>query len=600
MLTSYRSTTVSALIAFLAANLAAPSIADGGLIRQGADWRYLDDGSDPGPTWFERDYDDRHWPQGPAELGFGDGDEKTVLTRATNALGTATTYYFRKAFEVDASRDHSVLRLGLVRDDGACVYLNGHEIVRDNLPKGPIDNGTLAATVIGGSLESKRHEFVVPNDNLLVDGQNVLAVEVHQGTLVSSDISFNLDLSSGPGQQQLTRGPYLQCGTPTQMRVCWRTALPCDSVVWLGEVGQPLSQMVSNRGDRIDHVVILDDLLPDTTYRYAVGSASGQLAGQDAVHRFTTSPTPGTAKPTRIWVLGDSGTANDDARRVRDAYHAWNNRQTDLWLMLGDNAYGVGTDAEYQRAVFDLYTNRLPDTVLWSTLGNHDGYSADSATESGPYYDIFNLPRHGEAGGVPSGTEAYYAFDYGNIHFVCLESFETDRSTNGLMMTWLREDLRQATEDWTIAFWHHPPYTKGSHDSDREVELIQMRENVLPTLEAFGVDLVLTGHSHSYERSKLMHGHYGGSETLLPEHVVDGGDGLPAGDGAYNVAAATGTVYVVAGSSGKRSGGPLNHPIMHVSLNELGSLAIDVSGRRMDVRFIGDTPEAKDIFSIEK
>ena len=82
-----------------------------------------------------------------------------------------------------------------------------------------------------------------------------------------------------------------------------------------------------------------------------------------------------------------------------------------------------------------------------------------------------------------SGTEAYYSFDYANVHFVCLESFETNRSATGPMLTWLQNDLASTAQPWVIAFFHHPPYSKGSHDSDTDIELKEMRQNALPILE---------------------------------------------------------------------------------------------------------------------
>jgi hypothetical protein len=230
-------------------------------------------------------------------------------------------------------------------------------------------------------------------------------------------------------------------------------------------------------------------------------------------------------------VIGDSGTANANAAAVRDAYINYTgNRHTDLWLMLGDNAYQSGTDAEYQNAVFNMYPTLLRQSVVWPTLGNHDGAAANSATQSGPYYDIFTLPKNAEAGGVASRTEAYYSFDYGNIHFVVLDSFETSRAPNGAMLTWLANDLAATNQPWIIAYFHHPPSTIGSHNSDTEIELIEMRQNALPILEAGGVDLVLAGHSHSYERSYLLDGHYGLSSTLTPSMIRDGdGDRMRLG-----------------------------------------------------------------------
>jgi hypothetical protein len=307
-------------------------------------------------------------------------------------------------------------------------------------------------------------------------------------------------------------------------------------------------------------------------------------------------------------VIGDSGTANDKAAAVRDAYLAYSGwDETDVWLMLGDNAYNDGTDAQFQAAVFAMYPTLLRRTPLWPTFGNHDAHTASSATQSGPYYDIFTLPRLGEAGGVASGTEAYYSFDWGNVHFVCLDSQGSPRQPGGAMLTWLEADLASTQQDWIVAYWHHPPYSKGSHDSDSPLEtpLLQMREWVLPVLEAHGVDLVLAGHSHSYERSRLLDGHYGLSTTLGSGMVLDAGDGDPAGDGAYQKGKLgptphDGAVYAVAGSAGTTSGGTLDHPVMVVSLNVLGSLVLDADGSRLAGRFLDSTGAVRDHFEIER
>ena len=270
---------------------------------------------------------------------------------------------------------------------------------------------------------------------------------------------------------------------------------------------------------------------------------------------FTTAPDG--AAPVRVWVVGDAGTAGSGSTaplQVRDAYRAFAaGQKTDVWLMLGDNAYFSGTDAEYQASFFNVYRDLLRRTAVWPTIGNHETYAPNPAGKL-DYFDIFSLPRDGAAGGVPSGTENYYSFDHGPVHFICLDSEVSSRAAAGPMIAWLREDLAANSSDWVIAFWHSPPYSRGSHNSDFEVNLVQMREAVVPVLESYGVDLVLCGHSHSYERSFLLKGHYGTSETWLPSMALNPGGGRPDTGGpdvkGPGVEGA-GTVYLVAGNAGQ-------------------------------------------------
>lgn len=407
------------------------------------------------------------------------------------------------------------------------------------------------------------------------------------------------------GAQVVTRGPYLQSATPESLIVRWRTSSPSSSRVWFGTSPGELSSSEIVTSSSSEHVVTLTGLTPATTYYYAIGTATEVLDG-DETFRFLTPPSIGSREPFRFWVIGDSGTANNDARAVRDAYREYTGSiPTALWLMLGDNAYPDGTDSQYQAAVFDTYSLMLRQSALWPTLGNHDDNSASSASQSGPYYDIFTLPTSAQAGGVASGTEAYYSFDYANVHFICLNSSDVDRTPGSPMLEWLENDLAATSQDWVVAFWHHPPYTRGSHNSNTELALRQMRQYAVPILEDYGVDLVLGGHSHSYERSFLLDGHYGSMFTLSASMLLDDGDGRIDGDGAYQKgtggpAAHEGAVYAVAGSSGKTSAGPLDHNAMFFSMRVLGSLAIDVHGDRLDAVFLDNNGNQLDRFTIVK
>lgn len=606
-------TRAARLFIFLALSIATPAITalagQTPLLHRGAVWRYLDDGSDQGTAWRATGFDDSGWSAGAAQLGYGDGDEATVVGFGPNPSAKFITTYFRTVVDIADPAQFATMTAKLVRDDGAVVYVNGVEAGRSNMPVGAIDYLTRASGTVGGTDEIVFFDLAL-NPLLFTSGANVIAVEIHQRAGTSSDTSFDFELLGGNGGPIITRGPYLQLATQDSIIIRWRTDQPTDSVVNYGPAPGDLPMQVSDAVAGTLHELRVSGLAADTRYSYSVGSSAETLAGDDEYHHFRTAPLLGTSTPTRVWAIGDSGTADADAAAVRNAFKNFTGaRGADVWLMLGDNAYNSGRGREYQAAVFGTYPALLRTSVAWPTIGNHDAISADSPSESGPYYTVFTLPRAGEAGGLASGTEAYYSFDHGNIHFISLDSQDTNRSPTGAMMTWLENDLASTLQEWIIAYWHHPPYTRGSHNSDNDGDssgrMRDMREIALPILEAGGVDLVLTGHSHSYERTFLLDGHYGRSPTLQPEMILDPGDGRPSGDGAYAKPSAgpaphEGAVYIVAGSSGQTSGGLLNHPAMFVSFSELGSVVLDIDGLRLDAVFLDSAGGIRDSFRIVK
>jgi len=577
-------------------------------ITKGSAWHYFDGNAEPATNWMSLAYSDAGWSNGPALLGYGDPDIVTTIGFGPNPDDKYRTSYYRRDFAVSNAGELAWAQLRLLRDDGAIVYINGTEVYRNNMPTGSVTFSTYSSG--SGSNDELTFFEQVFSPALLFDGVNVAAVEVHQHKPDTSDSRFDFALVTATEVPlpEVTRGPYLQVGTPTNMTVRWRTNIPADGRVRYGNLPGNLTSTAYGATNTAEHIVTLTNLLPYTRYYYALGAAGGDLVGDDTNHWFVTSPVPGWEGPTRIWAIGDSGTANAAARAVWEAYRDYaSGRLTDVWLMLGDNAYPNGTDAEYQAAVFDMYPDLLRNTVVWPTLGNHETYNGEtfSSLEQGPYYDMFSLPRAAEAGGLVSGTEAYYSFDYGNIHFVCMNSMDIDRAIAGLMMSWLTNDLARTEQEWIIAYWHHPPYTKGTHDSDNvndgeSRQMQDMRENALPILESHGADLVLSGHSHVYERSYLLNGHYGFSGSLdTNTMVIDHGDGREDGDGLYATSGGTGTVYAVCGCSGALGGGSLNHPAMHISMSRRGSMVIDVQGDRLDGLFLDSTGATMDHFSIQ-
>jgi acid phosphatase type 7 len=412
----------------------------------------------------------------------------------------------------------------------------------------------------------------------------------------------------------------------------------------------------------------LSGLAPKQVYYYSVGDQIGEAQS------FLTPPN-GNQVPkdgnTHIWIVGDSGTRTEaghvgEAEGVRDGFFAYNagaggQEPVDLFVMLGDNAYDRGTDAQYQGAVFELYTETLKRAPVWPTIGNHEmgvgdlaafrifnagglSVSSDpnsfsdgdpSTVETGmPYFDIFSLPTQGEVGGAPSGTEQYYAFDAGNVHFVSLDSQLSARDTaqRDAMRSWLIADLAANTRDWTIVIFHHPPYSRGTHDSDStallmqsfanklDLPMVDMRVEFTPIFDAYGVDLVYSGHSHNYERSYYLRGHTGDANTFDPSaHAELRDDGQPS-VGPYAQVTSSGyddrSVYTVAGNSGKAeepnpqiTPQPLMHPAMVPQLADpagrrglalRGSVVVDASKTRLRARMVDEHGAVLDELTISR
>jgi len=163
------------------------------LINDGTTWSYLDDGSNQGTAWRASDFDDSSWAAGRAELGYGD-NERTEVSFGPDSNDKHITTYYRKSFTA-TDPDYTAVQLRLIRDDGAVVYLNGQEVVRSGMPGGEIGFDTRASATAGGATESTFFEFDI-DPALILPGENVIAVEIHQVSPTSSDTSFDLELKA--------------------------------------------------------------------------------------------------------------------------------------------------------------------------------------------------------------------------------------------------------------------------------------------------------------------------------------------------------------------------------------------------------------------
>jgi acid phosphatase type 7 len=582
------------------------------LFNSGTNWKLYDLGQAPA-NWNQPGFDDSGWSQGNAELGYGDGDEATTVGFGPSSSNKFMTTYFRKTFTVADPSIYASLLGEMVRDDGAVVYLNGIEVWRSNMPGGTIGFNTPAAGTVAWPSEDDWHSASF-SAAYLQAGNNVIAVEIHQDEPSSSDISFNFKLTANSTlNASVARGPYLQKATQNSIIIRWRTNVATDTRVRYGTSPSSLSNTVVVPQFTTEHSIELTGLQVNTQYYYSIGTNNTVLSAGNNLY-FKTLPPSGEESVYRFLVLGDAGTGYQEQIEARNASIQYNGGpHFDGVILLGDNAYQSGFDSEYQSNFFDNKYNQIfENTVIWPAPGNHDYNNNIPFSPDPAYFDIFDCPSNGECGGVPSGTEKYYSFDYGNVHFISLDSYDSPRSVTGAMAMWLQQDLAANQLPWIVVYFHHPPYTKGSHDSDNtfflDGELVDMRENIMPILENFGVDLVLSGHSHSYERSYLIDGHYDDSDTFGPQNLKDGGSGSYPTDCFYHKETDSGNehqgaVYSVVGCSGKLSGVQLDwpHPAMYSYTNEhVGTMMIKVERNRLDAVFLTKDGNEYDKFTIVK
>ncbi|MBL0336269.1 MAG: metallophosphoesterase family protein [Chitinophagaceae bacterium] len=598
------------------------------LIAYGSNWKYLDNNTRPA-NWETSAFDDAAWTTDYAQFGYGDGDENTIVnyggcTPIASCGPKYITTYFRKTITITDPSVYSGITMNIKRDDGVVVYINGTERYSNNMPAGRL-HSTLASAA--ASDDGNTVQTTTLLTSYFSAGTNVIAVEIHQNIATSGDMSFDMELVGNDAfSGTLLRGPYLQVGGQTAITIRWRTSTSQNSKVEMGTVLGSYPIVVTDPTSTTEHIVRVTGLSPDTKYYYIIGNSSIKCP-PDPDKFFTTAPPASTTRVIRVAAFGDCGRGNiayqDQNLANYRNYLATNSIDAaDAWILLGDNAYNSGTDAEFTSNFFGIYgSSLLKNHKLYPAPGNHDyGNAAGNKTSRMmPYYNSFSVPQLGECGGVASNRPNYYSFDIGNIHFLSLDSWgiETDDSNkdmgsagNSILKTWIDNDLAANTGKWIIAYWHHPPYTKGSHDSDNgggaDPELPLIRTNFIPYLEARGVDMIVCGHSHCYERSYLIHNYTGNWASFNPAtHAVSSSTATYTSNTTcpyvYNAGPTShGTVYVVSGTAGASGGtqAGFGTKAMPWALSDAGIFYFEVQGNRLDAKMLRGNGTIFDRFTI--
>ena len=350
------------------------------------------------------------------------------------------------------------------------------------------------------------------------------------------------------GSAALQRQPYLQQVTLTSAKLGWVSKNPDERVTITtpagGMVGE-LSGVVEKAASRGDGELQIwssaTALQPDTLYCYQLSDSTHTLNQRSG---FRTAPSPDGDQPVRFLALGDSGGGGADQYALADQMYTV---PYDLIIHTGDLAYDDGTIGQYEDNVFGVYGDLFRNIPFFPSAGNHDYKTMKGA----PFREVFNLP--GDNG------EKWYSYDYGRVHFVALDT-ESDYSKQ---MKWLEQDLAATQLPWTIIYMHRPPYSSGAHGSD-----MRLRNKLEPVLHRYGVQLVLAGHDHDYERMKPQSG---------VAYVVTGGGGV----GTKSVGKSRFTAF---------SEDVIHFVYVEVGVDELTLHAIDATGHEFDSMTVPRVP----------
>jgi acid phosphatase type 7 len=303
-------------------------------------------------------------------------------------------------------------------------------------------------------------------------------------------------LLGGAGEAHSPREPYVQGITASSAVICWVSERPDAGVV---EYGKTLELGRKETDARVGrrHAVALAGLDPASTYYYRVRGV-GRTSPKGCLR---TAPL-GDDSRFSFAVVGDSGSGGKGQLGVARLLERL---EPDLILHTGDVVYPAGEERHYDWRFFAPYRRIIGSVPVFPVLGNHDVRKANGAA----FLENFHPPLDS-----PRSTKRYYSFDWGDAHFVALDSelYYDDKGSNPEeQKAFLEQDLAATRKRWRVAFLHRSPYGSSRHGGDQKV-----KEELEPLFVRHGVDLVFGGHDHVYERTVPIRG---------VTYVVSGGGG---------------------------------------------------------------------------
>ncbi|NOZ60703.1 MAG: tetratricopeptide repeat protein [Calditrichaeota bacterium] len=291
------------------------------------------------------------------------------------------------------------------------------------------------------------------------------------------------------------KGPYLQNVTTDGITVMWESKTPCLGTVFYKSEGTDFRKVVELREAKI-HEIKIENLTPETEYAYFVASngvKSPKYSFKTAVRKNS---------PFSFATYGDTKHGPFNYRKIAKLI---SEKHPNFVIHNGDFVERGEIYKQWEKLFFTPARDMLAHIPLFGAIGNHEDNSSY-------YYQFFSFP----------GNERWYSFDFGNAHFIILDTNDGVLYENSEEYNWLIHDLQNNHATWTIVSSHHPPFTAGGNYYRNS--RLELKKLLHPLMEKYGVDLVLSGHDHNYERTKPISGK---KSKHAVTYVVCGNGGTP-------------------------------------------------------------------------
>ncbi|WP_245596167.1 S-layer homology domain-containing protein [Paenibacillus taiwanensis] len=550
------------------------------LLSKDLNWKYLDDGSNQGTAWRATSYNDSGWASARGPFGYP-ADESTsafgsiqqVISYGQDAKKKHPTAYFRTAMDVNnlSAYNKIVGQFGI--DDGVILYVNGTEVYRFNMPAGVADYETFSATTLG-SPTTETADLTQPLKGVLKEGRNVVAAEVHQRSGSSSDLYWAMQLIANPKDEGPgTSGNLLPTavtmtfnGDPsTAQGFAWYTdpkvkgtkleiaptafvtglTLPAGHTMTFEGASMDV-QVYQSRADKsagkrtvyASHKVLAQGLQPNTTYSYRVGD--GQDGHWSGIRTFTTAK-PSDEAFTFLYTTDPQGTTESE-------YVTWNHTLEEgikkfpksRFITVTGDLVDHGDIEDQWMWMLNKPQSIFTEVPLVPTVGNHESKLNNN------FWYHFNLPNISYTGAKPDGS--VYAFDYGAAHFMVINTEYNEVKDVDVVYKkqeeWLRKEAAKSNQKWKIVMFHKSPYSVASHTNDSDT--LFFRNKLTSLFDELGIDVVLSGHDHTYTRTYPMYNHEPQKNT--------------ASDGDGSLLNPQGTLYLVSNAAGDKRYTPKQGP----------------------------------------